>query len=98
MGANERFYKCIIFKTGFLKKRTRWLLVVFTGVVCHLFITTLTVAKLAPFCLLPSYTSGLLLSGQVNFQTADAIGFIEWFILLILFAAFSISFLRESSE
>ncbi len=81
-----------------MKKRTRWLLVVFMGVMCHLFITTLTVAKLAPFYLLPSYTSGLPLFGQVNFQTADAIGFIEWFVLLILLVAFSVSFLRESPE
>ena len=81
-----------------MSKTTRWLLVVTIGVMVHLMMVNTVVAKLSPFYNLPSYTSGLPPFGQVNYQTADAIAFIEWLINIILWLAFSVALLREKSE
>lgn len=81
-----------------MSNRTRWLLVLTMGIMVHLFLAIDVVAKLSPYYNLPSYTTGLLPFGQVNFRTADSIVFIEWAVVFILWILFSISLLREKSE
>ncbi len=80
-----------------MSKPARWLLVITIGMMVHLFLSISVVAKLSPFYNLPSFTSGLPPFGQVNFQTADSIAFIEWLIVLVLWIVFAIALLREKT-
>lgn len=80
-----------------MTKGTRWLLVITAGVMVHLFLAIRTVAERGPYKNMPSFTSGLLPFGQVNYYAADSIVFIEWLNLLVLWIVFAVSLLREQT-
>ena len=80
-----------------MSKLSRWLLVITSGLMLHLFLTIYTVARLAPFYNLPAYTVGLPPFGQVNFHTADLIVATEWLLVFVLWLVFAIALLRDKS-
>jgi hypothetical protein len=71
------------------------LLVITLGVMLHLLLATQVVVELSPFYNLPSYTTGLPPCGQVNFDTAESIVFVEQLVVFILWLVFAVSLLRE---
>ena len=81
-----------------MSKLSRWLLVITSGLMLHLFLTIYTVARLAPFYNLPAYTVGLPPFGQVNFHTADLIVAAEWLLVFVLWLVFAIALLRDKAN
>jgi hypothetical protein len=83
---------------GRMSTRVRWLLVVILGLMAYLQFTTFAVANASPFQNDDGFTTNLIPFGQLTYDQVANIAFIEWLLVVILWAGFAILLLRRSGE